>query len=82
MEYFTPNGSMGLSGYSCLKVSGVEDFNMVFLLFIRKNNCRVNQCRMADWGFRGEPLGLIVGVKSIKMPILLKASRKDRICLD
>lgn len=42
----------------------------------------LSSCRMAAWGSRGEPLGLIVGVKSIKMPILLKASRKDRICLD
>lgn len=50
---------------------------MVFLLFIKKNNCRVNQCRMADWGLGGEPLGLIVGVKNIKMPLLLKASRKE-----
>lgn len=55
---------------------------MMLLLFIRKNDCRVNPCRMAAWGSKGEPLGLIVGVKSIKMPILLKASRKDRICLD
>ena len=82
MEYFKSNGSMGLSGYSCSTISGVEDFNMVFLLFIRKNNCRVNPCRMADWGSRGEPLGLVVGVKNIKMPLLLKASRKDRICSD
>ena len=29
-------------------------------------------------GFQGgEPLGLIVGVKNIKMPLLLKASRKE-----
>lgn len=28
-------------------------------------------------GARGEPLGLIVGVKNIKMPLLLKASRKE-----
>lgn len=73
---------MDFSGYSCSIVSGVEDSKMAFSLFIRKNNCRVNPCRMADWGSRGEPLGLIVGVKSIKMPILLKASRKDRICSD
>lgn len=77
MEYFTSNGSMDLSGYSCSTISGVKDFNMVFLLFIRKNNCRVNQCRMADWGFRGEPLRLVVNVKNIKMPLLLKASRKE-----
>ena len=73
---------MDFSGYSCSIVSGVEDSKMVFSLFIRKNNCRVTPCRMAAWGSRSEPLGLIVGVKSIKMPILLKASRKDRICLD
>ena len=77
-----PNGSMELSGYSCSIVSGVKASKMMLLLFIRKNDCRVNPCRMAAWGSRGEPLGLIVGVKSIKMPILLKASRKDRICLD
>lgn len=63
-------------------ISGVEDSKMMFLLFIRKNNCRVNPCRMVDWGSRGESLRLVVGVKNIKMPLLLKASRKDRICLD
>lgn len=65
------------SEYSRSIISGGEDSKMVFLLFIRKNNCRVNPCRMADWGSRGEPLGLVVGVKNIKMPLLLKASRKE-----
>ena len=63
MEYFTPNGSMGFSGYSCSTVSGVEDSKIMF-------------------GYFSKVARLVVGVKNIKMPLLLKASRKDRICLD
>lgn len=53
-----PNGSMGLSGYSCSTVGEVEDSKIMF-------------------GYFSKVAGLVVGVKSIKMPILLKASRKE-----
>ena len=34
------------------------------------------------FGYFSKVARLVVGVKNIKMPLLLKASRKDRICLD
>ena len=53
----------GLSRYSRLIISGVEDSKIMF-------------------GYFSKVAGLVVVVKNIKMPLLLKASRKDRICLD
>ena len=63
MGCFTSNGSIGLSRYSYLIISGVEDSKIMF-------------------GYFSKVARLVVDVKNIKVPILLKASRKDRICLD
>lgn len=59
------NSKNGLLGLFVFNIQRSRRLQNDVWFFFRKNNCRIPLCRMAEWGLRGEPLWLIVGVKEM-----------------